>query len=228
MTHYLKSVLCFFVATLLFGSVFAQENLTLAQKKPKQNEKILVQNAITTNGYNSVQAAYNGALREAKNKFGGKSVDIRNLTKGEVKFSEDGMAANRYSYTVVELPDAVSLALSSALTKALVDLDEGGRFAINRVVITSDEVDKAKIKGELIDLLTKKGHKVVAKEHLEKLYAEQQTSKSEAFNQKTTVKGNNFSAIGYYVNVSITDDYLQIQIINVSTGEYDGNAIINF
>lgn len=41
------------------------------------------------------------------------------------------------------------------------------------------------------------------------------------------MKGNNFSATGYY-NISITDDYLQVQIINVSTGEYDGNVIVNF
>lgn len=80
----------------------------------------------------------------------------------------------------------------------------------------------------IVDYLTGKGYKVVAKEYLEKLYAEQQTSKSVAFNQKTAVKGNNFSATGYYINVSITDDYLQVQIINVSTGEYDGNAIVNF
>lgn len=96
------------------------------------------------------------------------------------------------------------------------------------MVITDDNIDKAKLKGELIDMLTKKGHKVVAKEYLEKLYAEQQSQKSEAFNQKTVVRGNNFSATGYYINISITDDYLQVQVINVSTGEYDGNAIVTF
>ena len=224
----LKGFLCLCMATLLCINVFAQEDLTLAQKKPRQNEKVLAQNAVTANGYNSLQAAYNEALREAKIKYAGRAVDVRNLTKGELKFTSDGMASNRYNYTIVELPDAVTLALSSALTKALAEVDEEGKFAINKVVITSEEVDKAKIKGEVIDLLSKKGHKVVAKEYLEKLYEEQKTSKSEAFNQKTTVKSNNFSATGYYINVSITDDYLQVQIINVSTGEYDGNAIVNF
>lgn len=228
MKDILKITIFLLATTLFCGTVTAQENLTLAQKKPKQNEKVLVQSAITTSGYNSLQAAYNGALREAQSRFAGKSVDIRNLSKGEVKFTDEGMATNRYNYTIVELPDAVTLALSSALTKALAEVDEEGKFAINKVVITSEEVDKAKIKGEMIDLLTKKGHKVVAKEYLEKLYAEQQTQKSEAFNQKTAVKGNNFSATGYFINVSITDDYLQVQIINVSTGEYDGNAIVNF
>lgn len=228
MKHIFKVAICLGLTTLFFGSTFAQENLTQAQKKPKQNEKVLVQSAVTSNGYNSLQAAYNGALREAKSRFAGKFVDVRNLAKGDVKFTEDGMAANRYNYTIVELPDAVSLALSTAINKATAELEEECRFAINKVVITDDNVDKAKIKGEVIELLTKKGHKVVAKEYLEKLYAEQQTQKNEAFNQKTVAKGNNFSGTGYYINISITDDYLQVQIINVSTGEYDGNATVNF
>lgn len=224
----MKNVLAICLALLCIGSASAQEKLTLAQKKPKQNEKVLVQNAVTFSSYTSLQAAYNGALREAKSKYPGRSIDIRNLAQGEVRFSDDGMASNRYNYTIVELPDAVSLALSSALTKALADVDEDGRFAINKVVVTDDNVDKAKIKGEMIDLLSKKGHKVVAKEYLDKLYAEQQAAKSGAFNKKTAVEENNFSAVGYYINVSITEDYLQVQIINVSTGEYDGNAIVNF
>lgn len=224
----LKRFLCLCLATLLCICSFAQEDLILAQKKPRQNEKVLVRNCVTAYGYNSLRAAYNEALREAKSKYAGRAVDVRNLTKGELKFTSDGMASNRYNYTIVELPDAVTLALSSALTKALAEVDEEGKFAINKVVITSEEVDKTKIKGELIELLSQKGYKVVAKEYLERLYEEQKTSKSEAFNQKTTIKGNNFSAIGYYINVSITDDYLQVQIINVSTGEYDGNAIVNF
>lgn len=228
MKRKLKRTLCFCLAVLLYSNAFAQENLTLAQKKPKQNERILVQSAVTANGYNSLQAAYTGALHEAKGKFAGKTVDVRNLTKGEIKFTDDGMATNRYNYTIVELPDAVTIALSSALTKALADVDENGKFAINKVVIIDDEIDKAKIKGEVIDLLSKKGHKVVAKEYLEKLYKEQQGQQSGIYNPETTVKNNNFSATGYYINISITDDYLQVQIINVSTGEYDGNAIVNF
>lgn len=224
----MKSIISLCIAMLFFGSVNAQENMTLAQKKPRQNEKVLVEKAVTYNGYNSLQAAYNGALREAKNKYAGKSVDIRNLVKGEIKFTDEGMATNRYNYTIVEPPDAVTLALSQAVTKAIAEIEDESKFAINKVVITDDEIDKAKIKGNVIDILTRKGHKVVAKEYLEKLYNEQQTQKSGAFNQNTVVKGNNFSATGYYINISITDDYLQMQVINVSTGEYDGNAIVNF
>lgn len=141
MKHNFKMMVCLCMATILFGGAFAQENLTLAQKKPKQNEKVLVQSASTNNGYTSLQAAYNGALREARNRFAGKSVDVRNLVKGDVKFTDDGMAANRYNYTIVELPDAVSLALSSALTKALADVDEmessqSTRWLLQTIILT--------------------------------------------------------------------------------------------
>lgn len=223
-----KSIISLCLAVLCFGSVTAQENMTLAQKKPRPNEKVLVENAVTNNGYNSLQAAYNGALREAKAKYAGKSVDIRNLVKGDVRFTDEGMASNRYNYTIVELPDAVTLALSQAVVKAISEIEDESKFAINKVVIIDDNIDKAKVKGNVIDILTRKGHKVVAKEYLEKLYNEQQGQKSEAFNKNTVVKSNNFSATGYYINISITDDYVQIQVINVSTGEYDGNAIMDF
>lgn len=213
---------------IMFNSVSAQNNLSMAQKKPAHNENVLVQNAVTVNGYNSVQAAYNGALREAKNRFSEKKVDVRNLKKGEIIFTDDGMAENRYNYTIVELPSAVDRALSTALSKALANIDEESRFAIDKIVVTNDDVDKKQIKGEVIDLLTRKGHKVVAKEYLEKLYAEIQNQNSGAYNKKTVVKGNNFSGTGYYVSISISDEYIQVQVINVSTGEYDGNAIVNF
>ena len=69
---------------------------------------------------------------------------------------------------------------------------------------------------------------MVAKEQIEKLYKEQQGQQSGIYDSETTVKGNNFKAIGYYISVLITEEYVQVQVVNVSTGEYDGNAIINF
>ncbi|MBR1550243.1 MAG: hypothetical protein IJ634_06360 [Bacteroidales bacterium] len=45
---------------------------------------------------------------------------------------------------------------------------------------------------------------------------------------ETTVKSNNFSATDYYITIRITEEYVQVQVIDVSTGEYDGNAIVNF
>lgn len=213
---------------LVYNGVYAQDNFSMAQKKPAYNEKVLFQNAVTFNGYSSIQTAYNGALREARNKYPDKSVDVRNLKKWEIKFTEDGMAENRYNYTIIELPNAIDKALSSAFHKALRNVEEESRFAIDRIVVTNDDIDKKQIKGEVIDLLTRKGHKVVAKEYLEKLYAEIQSQNSGAYNKKTVVKGNNFSGTGYYISISITDEYIQVQIINVSTGEYDGNVTESF
>lgn len=223
----MKKILYFSLLLFLFNNALAQNNLSLAQKKPAYNEKVLIQNAVTFSGYNSIQNAYNGALREARNRYPGMAIDIRNLKKGEIKFTDDGMAENRYNYTIIELPNVVDRALSSAINKALADIDEDSRFAIDRISITNDAIDKKQIRGEIIDILARKGHKVVAKEYLEKLYTEIKNQNSGVYNKNTIVKSNNFSGTGYYINVSITDDYVQVQVINVSTGEYDGNAIVN-
>ena len=77
-------------------------------------------------------------------------------------------------------------------------------------------------------MLLDKGYKVVAKEYLERLYEEQQNQQSGIYNDKTTVQENNFSAVGYYINVKVTETSLRVQVINVSTGEYEGNSTVNF
>jgi len=69
---------------------------------------------------------------------------------------------------------------------------------------------------------------VVAKEQLEKLYREQQDQQSGIYNPNTTVQDNNFSAVGYYINVKVTETSIRVQVVNVSTGEYEGNATVNF
>ena len=35
-------------------------------------------------------------------------------------------------------------------------------------------------------------------------------------------------AVGYYINVKVTETSLRVQVVNVSTGEYEGNATVNF
>ena len=69
---------------------------------------------------------------------------------------------------------------------------------------------------------------MVAKEYLQKLYNEQQDQLSGIYNENTTVQENNFSAVGYYINVKATDSSVRVQVVNVSTGEYEGNATVNF
>ena len=89
-------------------------------------------------------------------------------------------------------------------------------------------MDKEALKDQLLDVLLDKGYKVIAKEYLEKLYEEQEAQQSGIYNENTTVKDNNFSAVGYYVNVKVTETSLRVQVVNVSTGEYEGNATVNF
>ncbi len=100
-------------------------------------------------------------------------------------------------------------------------------MAIDQVTVTYG-MDKEALKDQLLDVLLDKGYKVIAKEYLEKLYEEQEAQQSGIYNENTTVKDNNFSAVGYYVNVKVTETSLRVQVVNVSTGEYEGNATVNF
>jgi hypothetical protein len=89
-------------------------------------------------------------------------------------------------------------------------------------------MDRSTVKDMIVDVLLDKDYKVVAKEYLEKLLKEQQEQQSGIYNDNTTVRDNNFSAVGYYINVKVTETSLRLQVINVSTGEYEGNVTINF
>ena len=77
-------------------------------------------------------------------------------------------------------------------------------------------------------MLLDKGYRVVAKDYLEKLYEEQEAQQSGIYNERTTVQENNFSGVGYYINVNVTETFVRVQVVNVSTGEYEGNATVNF
>lgn len=139
----------------------------------------------------------------------------------------------RYTYRIsatVVIPDPEVEAnekLSQSLDKALRNVREGSRLAIDQVSVKTG-MNREDYKDQLIDILLDKGYKVVAKEYLEKLYEEQQAQQSGIYNDKTTVQENNFSAVGYYINVKVTETSLRVQVVNVSTGEYEGNATVNF
>lgn len=215
---------------LLFGmgSAMAQEDFNKAQKTPQAKDVVLTNEAQTKKGYDSPQAAYKAALREAKQVYTNKEVGIRNLTKGKVSVNSDGSVSYYYTYTVVELPGIVAQKMYEAIGKATRQIDDGNRFAIDQFSVTDGKTDKEKAKGQAIDYLLGKGYKVLAKEKLQKLYKEQQDQQSGIYNEKTTVKGNNFSAVGYFISVRITEEYVQVQVVNVSTGEYIGNITENF
>ena len=117
--------------------------------------------------------------------------------------------------------------LPQMLNKALRNVPDGSIMAIDQVTVPYS-MDKEELKDQLLDMLLAKDYKVLAKGYLEKLYKEQQGQQSGIFNPETTVEGNNFTAVGYYINLKVTETSLRVQVVNVSTGEYEGNATVNF
>lgn len=224
----LRIVASVFIMLLGLNDLIAQENYNKAQNAPRRTEQILLITK-TQKGYSSYQAAYQAAMREASQEFPNKEVGIRSLKKGEVRVNSDGTVSNHYSYTIVELPSMVEQKLMEALNKATREIEEDNCFALDKLSITDGQTEKEKTKGMIVNLLLDKGYKVVAKEHLEKLYKEQiGQEKSGIYNKNTIVEVNNFTAAGYYLTVRITEEYVQVQVVNVSTGEYVGNVTINF
>lgn len=218
----------FIAACLIFGISNANaQDYSKARKHPSKTEVVLSTNLKTKNGYDTYQAAYKAALREAQRAYPEKDVEIRDLREDEVKVNAGGSVAHYYRYTIVEMPSAVTQKLYVAIDKATKEIEEGNRFALDKVTITDRSIDKEKTKGQIVDMLLDKGYKVVAKESLEKLYKEQQGQQSGIYNEETTVEANKFTAIGYYLTVRITEEYVQVQVVNVTTGEFEGNVTEN-
>lgn len=117
--------------------------------------------------------------------------------------------------------------IKNGLAKALSKIKKGSIVSVNQVSLPKD-LDLEEYKETVTDILMQDGYRVVAKEYLQRLYEEQKQQQSGVYNDQTTVQSNNFSAVGYFVNVKINDEYMRIQVINVSTGEYDGTASIDF
>lgn len=244
----MKKVTKFFMAALLAGMCnfgYAQDYLGA----PKANEKVLgtitvnlvSESIMSTNsneGWNNTHTNllrwYTTLLEEAKKQYPGKMIDIRHL-EAVFERNESGISGGKLYKgpavgKVVDLrdPEAQTYGnLSQALNKALRNVREGSRLAIDQVSVPYS-MEKETLKDQLLDLLLDKGYKVIAKDYLDKLYEEQQAQQSGIYNDNTTVQDNNFSAVGYYINVKVTETSLRVQVVNVSTGEYEGNATVNF
>ncbi len=156
-----------------------------------------------------------------------------NVTESFIRAQVVNVSTGEYEGNVIESlnpaeskTDANS-SLSKALDRGLNNVRMGSKVAIDGVSVPS-ETNKEYYKDQVINLLLDKGYKVVAKEYLQKLYNEQQDQLSGIYNENTTVQENNFSAVGYYINVKATDSSVRVQVVNVSTGEYEGNATVNF
>ena len=243
----MKKVTKFFMAALLAGMCsfgYAQDYLGA----PKTNEKVLGTVSVANAAYpsypvndnvsdhrwsNSTRLRwYETLLEKAKQAYPGKTIDIRNMETGNFyrSYSDGDYYCGPAVGKVVDLRDPETQAygnLSQALNKALRNVREGSRLAIDQVTVISG-MDRETLKDQLLDVLLDKGYRVVAKDYLEKLYEEQEAQQSGIYNDKTTVQENNFSAVGYYINVKVTETSLRVQVVNVSTGEYEGNATVNF
>ena len=229
----MKKVTKFFMAALLAGICsfgYAQDY----RNPPKANEKVI--GLISTyescdiqyfNGkitpphptYMTEKEAYNLLLNAAKEKYKKNYLDLRELV-GSIQ-NVDLIRWGGWEAVVVD-----KNCLSKALDKALLDVREGSCLALDIIKSTGD-IDQDELKDQVVDLLLTKGYKVVAKDYLEKLYEEQKSQQSGIYNERTTVKANNFSAVGYYINVKQTEAVIKVQVINVSTGECESNITVN-
>ena len=162
-------------------------------------------------------------------KYEKKSEDKGDKISGNVKKEDLTEYYYHCSATVVVGDPKLELQenLYNAIDKSFRNIRQGSRIAIDQVTVPIN-IDRDVYKDKMIDILLDKGYKVVAKEYLQKLYEEQLSQQSGIYNDRTTVQENNFSAVGYFVNVKLTEISLRIQVINVSTGEYESNATITF
>ena len=229
------------ISSFVSGQTMSKEEA----KKPLQKGEIIIDrfggqrgdielngrryNIDQTSSSDIIQAAYN----YAKDKYPNKNVFLRNMMIEQYRWSENWW----YCVSGVDICEKLSgdyiikTHLNKAFDKALMNVREGSRFSIDNVTVSGDitsEINKESVKDNVIDVLLDKGYKVVAKEYLERLYQEQQVQQSGIYNENTVVQENNLSAVGYFLNIKITDESLRVQVVNVSTGEYEGNATITF
>lgn len=239
MKKYFTLLFLMTISSLVFGQTMSEEEA----KKPLQKGEIIIDRFggqhrdIELNGRyydidqknnksGVIQAAYN----YARDKYPNRNVFLRNMMI-EHYYVNGGWDCVS-GVDICELSgDFIKTHLNKAFDKALMNIREGSRFSIDNVTISgnlTNDIDKESVKDNVIDVLLDKGYKVVAKEYLERLYQEQQVQQSGIYNENTVVQENNLSAVGYFLNIKITDESLRVQIVNVSTGEYEGNATITF
>lgn len=241
MKKYFTLLFLMTISSFVFGQTMSEEEA----KKPLQKGEIIIdrfgerRRDIELNGryydinqkYNKsgvIQAAYN----YARDKYPNKNVFLRNMMIDRYYDNGDWDCVSGVDICEKLSGDyIIKTHLNKAFDKALMNIREGSRFSIDKVTVTveiANEVNKETVTDNTIDILLDKGYKVVAKEYLERLYQEQQTQQSGIYNENTVVQENNLSAVGYFLNIKITDESLRVQVINVSTGEYEGNATITF
>ena len=231
----MKKVLLTTVMSLMMCmGVFAQDYLN----PPKAWEKVIGSVSIDGGSSNIKRQWYIALLEKAKKEYPGKNIDIRGMELGKYCCNSGNSSTDDRYFPpalgrVIEIggsPETQSMeSLSKAMDKAFRNVREGSRIAIDMVTVSGGvSINREDLKDQIIDALLDKGYKVVAKDYLEKLFEEQKGWESGIYNESTTGKDNNFSAVGYYINVKVKETSLRVQVVNVSTGEYEGNATVNF
>ena len=226
---FMRKLIFTLIGVMFLTLGFAQDYKN-AQNAPKADERILgtVNTFWGRDDFPPEDMIHNILLEEAKRKFPNKKgVVLRNLTH-----SIKNMGPNHYPHHFGDMRATVAISfkslLAEAANKSMNNVREGSRLAIDQIFISDDKLDKATVNDQLIDVLLDKGYKVVAKEYLEKLKEEQEQQAKGGYNEKTKVKTDNLSAVGYFLNVRVTEKSIRIQVVNVSTGEYEGNVTVDF
>lgn len=227
--------------TLLFlmtisSFVFGQDITLMEAKKSVQEGEIILESGEWITDEETEEQVLQKFRNYINEKYPNRKVIVRNFRYRTRYKYYDGFDTYHYyhNYNFVELIPANKILqqnLNKAFDKALMNVREGSRFSIDNVTISgnlTNDINKESVKDNVIDVLLDKGYKVVAKEYLERLYQEQQVQQSGIYNENTVVQENNLSAVGYFLNIKITDESLRVQVVNVSTGEYEGNATITF
>lgn len=253
----MKKITKFFMVALLAGMCnfnYAQQYEWEKPSKPNENEVGVITTSVYGGFYNT--SSYSGTINDNLINYSKEQLYEILMTAAADKYAKtypkfalrnfkystettDTSTSNSYtsvtgykryykvSASVVVQQDKKKV-ISMAMNKALRNVPEGSRLAIDRISSDNDEIDRETLKDQVIDMLLDKGYRMVAKDYLAKLYEEQQAQQSGIYNERTTVQENNFSAVGYYINVKVTETSVRVQVVNVSTGEYEGNATVNF
>lgn len=229
---------CFTLLFLMINSfVFGQiTEITLQEaKKPVQPGETILEQGEWSTYLESESEVLQIFKNHIEKKYPDQTVVVRNFVYRKRHTYYDGIDVyvywHRYAFVEISPFLLVKHGLNKAFDKVLMNIMDGSRFSIDKVTVTGEianEVNKETVTDNTIDILLDKGYKVVAKEYLERLYQEQQAQQSGIYNENTVVQENNLSAVGYFLNIKITDESFRVQVINVSTGEYEGNATITF
>lgn len=246
----ISKVLTKALSSIRSGSKIAIDALFVSNGDDREEYKDFVISILLDNGYKVVAKEYLERLYEEQlnqqsgiynentvvmeNNFSAVGYFLNlNVTESFIRAQVVNVSTGEYEGNVIESlnPSGSNSddngSLSKALTRSLNNVRMGSKVAIDGIIVPNG-TDKECYKDQIINLLLKTGYKVVAKEYLERLYNEQQDQLSGIYNESTTVQENNFSAVGYYINVKVTEASVRVQVVNVSTGEYEGNAIVNF